>query len=148
MTKTNLAYFKAAKAISELSDHNQYKIGAVVVMNHRIISSGHNSDTKTHPLQKKYNKYRFTDEGEHKKTTEYWETNTEKAMPIELNIQAPESLSKKYISTGKDFKETLTLNISTTKLEKNLHKGLNTVLVCPSHEFTRMVTLIKFVRLS
>ena len=62
----------------------------------------------------------YTDEGEHKKTTEYWETNTEKAMPIELNIQAPESLSKKYISTGKDFKETLTLNISTTKLEKNL----------------------------
>ena len=41
-------------------------------------------------------------------------------MPIELNIQAPDSLSKKYISTGKDFKETLTLNISTTKLEKNL----------------------------
>lgn len=62
----------------------------------------------------------YTDEGEHKKTSRYWETNTEKAMPIELNIQAPESLSKKYISTGKDFKETLTLNISTTKLEKNL----------------------------
>ena len=62
----------------------------------------------------------YTDEGEHKKTARYWETNAEKAMPIELNIQAPESLSKKYISTGKDFKETLTLNISTTKLEKNL----------------------------
>ena len=63
----------------------------------------------------------YTDEGEKKKTsTTYWETNAEKAMPIELNIQAPESLSKKYISTGKDFKETLTLNISTTKLEKNL----------------------------
>lgn len=62
----------------------------------------------------------YTDEAEHKKTKRYLETNEEKAMPIELNIQAPESLSKKYISTGKDFKETLTLNISTTKLEKNL----------------------------
>lgn len=62
----------------------------------------------------------YTDEEEHKKPARYWVTNTEKAMPIELNIQAPESLSKKYISTGKDFKETLTLNISTTKLEKNL----------------------------
>jgi uncharacterized repeat protein (TIGR01451 family) len=62
----------------------------------------------------------YTDEEEHKKPARSWVTNTEKAMPIELNIQAPESLSKKYISTGKDFKETLTLNISTTKLEKNL----------------------------
>lgn len=70
MSKTNLAYFKAAKAISELSDHYRYKVGAVVVMNHRIISSGHNSDSKTHPLQKKYNKYRFTDEGEHKQHAE------------------------------------------------------------------------------
>ena len=37
----------------------------------------------------------YTDEGEHKKTVRYWVTNTEKAMPIELNIQAPESLSKR-----------------------------------------------------
>jgi deoxycytidylate deaminase len=70
MTKTNLAYFKAAKAMSEMSDHPQYKVGAVVVMNHRIISSGHNSDSKTHPLQKKYNRYRFTDEGDHKQHAE------------------------------------------------------------------------------
>ena len=39
----------------------------------------------------------YTDEGEHKKTVRYWVTNTEKAMPIELNIQAPESLSKRNI---------------------------------------------------
>ena len=70
MTKTNLAYFKAAKAVSDMSDHPQYKVGAVVVMNHRIISSGHNSDSKTHPLQKKYNRYRFTDEGDHKQHAE------------------------------------------------------------------------------
>jgi deoxycytidylate deaminase len=70
MYKTNLAYFKAAKAVSELSDHQQYKVGAVVVMSHRIISSGHNSNSKTHPLQKKYNRYRFTDDGEHKQHAE------------------------------------------------------------------------------
>ena len=61
MTHSNLAYFAAAKAVSELSDHKHYKIGAVVVMNHRIISSASNSNSKTHPLQKKYNKYRVTD---------------------------------------------------------------------------------------
>ena len=66
MTKTHRAYFAAAKAVSGLSDHPDYKIGAIVVSKHRIISSGHNSDIKTHPLQKKYNKYRFTEEGHHK----------------------------------------------------------------------------------
>ena len=39
-------------------------------MNHRIISSASNSNSKTHPLQKKYNKYRFTDEGDHKQHAE------------------------------------------------------------------------------
>lgn len=42
--------FKAAAAISELSDH-RYKIGCVIVDKHRIISSGCNSDTKTHAIQ-------------------------------------------------------------------------------------------------
>lgn len=70
MTHSNLAYFAAAKAVSELSDHKHYKIGAVVVMNHRIISSASNSNSKTHPLQKKYNKYRFTDDGDHKQHAE------------------------------------------------------------------------------
>ena len=70
MTHSNLVYFAAAKAVSELSDHKHYKIGAVVVMNHRIISSASNSNSKTHPLQKKYNKYRFTDEGDHKQHAE------------------------------------------------------------------------------
>ena len=70
MTHSNLAYFAAAKAVSELSDHKHYKIGAVVVMNHCIISSASNSNSKTHPLQKKYNKYRFTDDGDHKQHAE------------------------------------------------------------------------------
>lgn len=66
MTKRERAYFSAAKAVSELSDHPRHRIGAVVVLKHRIVSSGVNSNVKTHPLQKRYNQYRFTDEGTHK----------------------------------------------------------------------------------
>ena len=58
----------------------------------------------------------YTDEGEHKKTVRYWVTNTEKAMPIELNIQAPESLSKRNIQKGESFAEACTLNISNTQI--------------------------------
>lgn len=65
MTKRERAYFGAAKAVSELSDH-RHKIGAAVVLKHRIVSSACNSDCKTHPLQKYYNKYRFTGESPHK----------------------------------------------------------------------------------
>ena len=58
----------------------------------------------------------YTDKGEHKKTVRYWVTNTEKAMPIELNIQAPESLSKRNIQKGESFAEAWTLNISNTQI--------------------------------
>lgn len=58
----------------------------------------------------------YTDEGEHKKTVRYWVTNTEKAIPIELNIQAPESLSKRNIQKGESFAEAWTLNISNTQI--------------------------------
>lgn len=49
--KTNKAYFRAAKAVSELSNYPRHKIGCVVVKGHRIISSSCNSATKCHPLQ-------------------------------------------------------------------------------------------------
>lgn len=62
----------------------------------------------------------YTDEGEHKKTVRYWVTNTEKAMPIELNIQAPESLSKRNIQKGESFAEAWTLNISNTQIGGNI----------------------------
>ena len=62
----------------------------------------------------------YTDEGEHKKTVRYWVTNTEKAMPIELNIQAPESLSKRNIQKGESFAEAWTLNISNTQTGGNI----------------------------
>ena len=51
LTKTERAYFNAAKSVSELSNHNQYKLGCVVVRGHRIISSGCNSTTKCDPIQ-------------------------------------------------------------------------------------------------
>ena len=64
MTKKEMALFRAAKAVSEFGNHHRHKVGAVVVLKHRIISSGCNS-TKTHPLQKQYNQYRFTEDSVH-----------------------------------------------------------------------------------
>ena len=58
LSKSHKAYFKAAKAVSELSDYKQ-KVGCVVVMGHRVISSGHNSNTKCHAVQAKLDKKRF-----------------------------------------------------------------------------------------
>ena len=65
MTRKENAFFRAAKAVSELSDHPNHKIGAVVVLKRRIVSSGFNTSNKTHPLQKQYNKYRFAGDGNH-----------------------------------------------------------------------------------
>ena len=58
LTKSHRAYFKAAKAVSSMSDFKKHNIGCVAVYGHRIISSGCNS-LKTSPIQKKYNSYRF-----------------------------------------------------------------------------------------
>lgn len=59
MTKTEKAMFRAAKSMSELSDHPQHKLGCVVVNKHRIISTGYNSKIKCHPLQAKIDTKRF-----------------------------------------------------------------------------------------
>ena len=64
LTKSHRAYFKAARAISELSDFKRVKIGCVAVYGHRIISTGYNT-SRTCPLQKKYNKYRFPEDAHH-----------------------------------------------------------------------------------
>lgn len=53
MTKKEIAYFSAAAAVAELSDHPHYKLGAVIVHKHRIVSSGYNSLTRCHPIQAK-----------------------------------------------------------------------------------------------
>ena len=54
MTKKELAYFQAAKAVSSLSDHH-YQMGCVVVNKHKIVSSGYNSETKCHRVQAQLN---------------------------------------------------------------------------------------------
>ena len=59
MTKTQRAYFRAAKAVSELSDHPQHKHGCVVVKGHRIISSGYNSCIRQHRVQAELDMERF-----------------------------------------------------------------------------------------
>ena len=65
LTKTQRAYFNAAKAVAETSTFKRVKIGCIITYKHKIISSGANS-YKTSPLMKKYNKYRFeNDAGMH-----------------------------------------------------------------------------------
>jgi deoxycytidylate deaminase len=59
LTKSHRAYFKAAKAIAELSDFPRVKIGCCAVYKHKIVSSGCNS-MKTNPTQKRLNVHRFS----------------------------------------------------------------------------------------
>lgn len=66
MTRKEESFFRAAKSVSELSDHPKHKVGAIVVLKHRVISSGFNSNVKTHPLQKRYNRHRFSTDSPHK----------------------------------------------------------------------------------
>lgn len=63
-SKRDLGCFKAAKAVSEMSDYPKVHIGCVVTNGHRIISSGFNS-RRSHPLQKRLNKERFSADSTH-----------------------------------------------------------------------------------
>lgn len=58
LSKTKRAYFNAAENVASLSNH-RCKIGCVVVNKHRIISSGHNSNNKTHAFQARLDKKTF-----------------------------------------------------------------------------------------
>ena len=60
LSKTKQAYFRAAEAMSRLSDH-KCQLGCVVVNNHHIISSGHNSDSRGHGFQKRLDEKFFND---------------------------------------------------------------------------------------
>lgn len=64
LTKKDKAYFNIAKEVSKLSDFPRVQIGTCAVYKHKVISTGCNSQ-RTSPLQKKYNKYRFTVETPH-----------------------------------------------------------------------------------
>lgn len=57
-SRHELTFFNIAKDISTFSDHRS-KLGCVVVDKHRIISSGHNSQTKCHRVQADIDKKYF-----------------------------------------------------------------------------------------
>lgn len=62
MLKRDKRFFEVAEAIAKTSNYNRIKIGAVIVLKHKIISVGCNN-CKSHPLQKKYDVYReFNDD--------------------------------------------------------------------------------------
>ena len=55
ITVRDIKFFNVAKALSLLSDFNNYKIGAVVVLKNEIIATGYNRNC-THPLQAYWSK--------------------------------------------------------------------------------------------
>lgn len=67
LTKSQRSFFNIAKKMSQMSTFNKSraKTGCVIVLGHRIISSGFNQE-KTSTIQRKYNKVRFNEETPHK----------------------------------------------------------------------------------
>lgn len=65
-SRVQKGFFRAADAVASLSDHNQTKLGCVLVDKHRIVSSGHNSSTRCSPLQKQMDTARFGPSDRHK----------------------------------------------------------------------------------
>ena len=65
-SRVQKGFFRAADAVASLSDHNQTKLGCVLVDKHRIVSSGHNSSTRCSPLQKQMDTTRFGPSDKHK----------------------------------------------------------------------------------
>jgi len=64
ITKFDYKMFDKARQIAETSNFESFHLGCVIVYKHKIIASASNS-TKTHPMQKKYNrKYRKFKYGE------------------------------------------------------------------------------------
>ena len=80
LTKSDRAYFNIAKEMSKLSDFPRVQIGACAVYKHKVISTGCNSQ-RTSPLQKKYNKYRFSVDTPH---TCHAETNCLKSFSFPI----------------------------------------------------------------
>lgn len=57
----NFHFFYKAKKASEFSDFKRYHVGCIAVYKGYILSVGYNSN-KTHPIQKIYNKERFSED--------------------------------------------------------------------------------------
>lgn len=63
-TKRDMRFFDVAKAIARTSKHERFAVGATLVSGGQVISVGVNTN-KSHPVQKKYNKYRNIDKPMH-----------------------------------------------------------------------------------
>lgn len=57
LTKKDYKFFEIARKVASQSTFKNFHLGAVIVYKGRVVSTGYNSN-KTHPAQKKYNKYR------------------------------------------------------------------------------------------
>lgn len=57
LTKSSCKYFEKARRVATISDYYKNHIGCVAVYQGNIIGIGCNCN-KTHPMQKKYNRYR------------------------------------------------------------------------------------------
>ena len=60
MTKREHRFFNLAKATALCSPHKKFNIGAVIINHNKQILSIAYNQTKSHPEQKKLNKYRYT----------------------------------------------------------------------------------------
>lgn len=60
MNKSDLNYFKKAYYIAKISDFPKIHVGCIAVYQNNIIGVGYNT-TKTHPIQKYYNRFREYD---------------------------------------------------------------------------------------
>lgn len=91
--------FEMAKKEAELSDFDQFHVGAVITYNGNVIGRGHNSD-KTHPMQKKYNKaYRVFNNQDGKPIKD----SIHAEMAAVLNITYVQSLNIKNWNNVKIF---------------------------------------------
>ena len=57
LSNTDYKYFQKAHQIATISDYKKTHVGCVVVYQGQVIGLGCNCN-KTHPIQKKYNRYR------------------------------------------------------------------------------------------
>lgn len=77
LMKRDLIFFNMAKEVSKLSTFPRHQIGCIITYKNRVISSGCNIQ-KTSPLQKRYNKIRFScDSAKH-----YNHAETSALLPI------------------------------------------------------------------
>lgn len=59
LTKRDYVYFDLARKMARISSFKKGRVGCVVVYRKSILAMGYSAE-KTHPMQEKYNKYRFS----------------------------------------------------------------------------------------